>query len=232
LENTEPVNFPETMHADLAAMTVSASLTRRGLVGALAGVALAPPVLAAPAPIFPLRLGYARIGPDGFVHLRLDEQRHWNELQTRSGGLIETMEPIQPADMLTASGSGAHAETSPDTALQRAAGRGLSHVVLYATHDGRPIARSANFVSRAFAGLRAELGKYDRAAGEAHVLDVAGGPALVSVSADTPARNPLNLFDNNRNPEREVLAALIADLDRRLQSLARPAYEAQASIAD
>ena len=221
------------MRADLAAMTISARLTRRGLVGALAGVALASPALAAPTLIFPLRLGYVRIGPQGLVHLRSDEQRYWNELQTRSGGLIEILEPIQPADMLTPPRSEADAEATVSIARQLASSRGLAHVVLYATHDGRPaFDRNGNWIERAFGSLRSEYGKYGRAAGEAHLLDVAGGPALVSVSADAPPRNPFNFFDNHRNPERETLAALIATLERRLQSLAHPAYDAQQSIAD
>lgn len=220
------------MRADLAAMPRPIRITRRGLVAALAGAGIAPAAWASPPLVFPVRLGYARIGPDGFIYLRADEQHYWSALQTRTGGLIALLEPIQPSDML-----GGSPPVDPDAdwvlaARERAATRGLGHVVLYATQDGRPVARSGDFVSRAFAGLRAELGKYGRAAGEAHLLDVAGGPSIASVAWDASPRNPLNLFDNDRNPERETLAGLVDALGRRLQALARPAYEAQASIAD
>jgi hypothetical protein len=232
LENTEPVNFPETMRADLAAMTVSARLTRRGLVGALAGAALAPPALAAPALIFPLRLGYARIGPDGFVRLRSDERRYWSELQTRAGGLIETLEPLQPADLQRAAPE-TDGEAIANFARQLAASRGLANVVLYATQDGQAASdRARNWIELTFGDFRSGYGRHPRATGEALLLDVTGGPAIASVSADAALRSPFNLFDNNRNPERETLAALVMALERRLQSLARPTYDAQLSIAD
>ncbi len=221
------------MRADLAAMAFSSPFTRRGLLAALAGASVSPSALALPAVVFPMRLGYARIGPDGFVYIRSDEQLFWSALQTRLGGLISHIEPIQPDDMfggaLPPVDDGAACVAA---ARDHAARRSLSHVVLYATQDGRPVASSTDFVSRAFAGLAAEFGKYRRATGEAHLLDIGGGPPIASVAWDAPPRNPLNLFDNHRNPEREAFAGLVHALERRLQALVSPAYETQASIAD
>ena len=68
--------------------------------------------------------------------------------------------------------------------------------------------------------------------GEAHLLDVDGGPPLASAMADADPRNPLNLFDGGRNPERETLAELTRQLEQGLQDLARPAYQNMRSIAD
>jgi len=210
------------------------SLTRRGLVLTLGGLALAPRAMASPALSFPLRLGYARIGPSGFVPIRGDEQVAWTEMQTRLGGLIEAIEPIQPDNIL--GGRAPEVDGGASCAMaarQMANAAGFSHVILYATADGqKTYQHGGSWVARAFASLRAELDTDERASGEAHLLDVAGGPAIASVSADAPPRKPLNLFDNRRNPERETLALLLQGIERRLQAMALPAYEAQRSIAD
>jgi hypothetical protein len=215
-------------------MTPAARFTRRGLCLTLGGLALAPAAMAQRGFGFPLRVAYARVGPEGFVHLRADEQRYWTELQTRAGGLIETMEPIQPANMLGEAAPGAADTESCAVAARQIAFRaGLSHVILYATKDGRRDYKYNDaWLSETFARFRSEYLKYDRAFGEAHLLGVGGGPAIVSVTADAPPRNPLDPFDNRRNPERETLAGLTAALERRLQSLARVDFEAQVSIAD
>jgi hypothetical protein len=76
------------------------------------------------------------------------------------------------------------------------------------------------------------VGKDDRAVGEAHLLDVSGGMPLASAMADSKPRDPLNLFDGGRNPEREALLKLVQQMERRLQDMARNAYENQRSIAD
>ena len=109
----------------------------------------------------------------------------------------------------------------------------MSHVILYATQDGRKVYEHYdNWFAAAFASFRSEYLKYGRATGEAHLLDLSGGPAIASVSADASPRNPLDPFDNHRNPEAETLTALTIALERRLQSLARAGYEAARSIAD
>lgn len=216
----------------LPSMTVR--LTRRGLAPALAALLLAPRALAAPAPIFPMRIGYARIGAEGFLRLRSAEQEAWEQLRTRTGGLIEQIEPIQPGDMLGANAPVLDGGASCAlVARQMGADAGYSHVILYATQDGRRLPKDDdNWVSKAFENFRSEYLKYNRATGEAHLLDIAGGPPIASVSADIAPRNPLDPFDNHRNPEAETLKALTVGLEHRLQSLARAGYEAQHSIAD
>jgi hypothetical protein len=216
-------------------MTFSASsLTRRGLLLALGGLVLAPRALATPALAFPLRAGYARIAEKGFVPIRADEQAYWSALQARLGGLIETMEPIQPSNMM--GGEAPEVDGGASCAMaarQMATTLGFGHVILYATQDGqRTYKHGGSWVARTFASLKSDLDTDARAAGEAHLLDVAGGAALASVSADVPPRNPINLFDNHRNPERETLGLLTQGMEQRLQRMARPQYEAERSIAD
>jgi len=215
-------------------MTQAIRLTRRGIVAALVGAAVTPAAFAAPLLAFPLRLGYARVGPEGFIHLRSTEQQAWTKLQMRIGGLIESIEPIQPSNMLGAKMPDVDGGASCAlVARQMAANAGFSHVILYATQDGRKIyEHQDNWFANAFASFRSEYLKYDRATGEAHLLDVLGGPAIASVAADAAPRNPLNLFDNHRNPEGETLASLTQSLERRIQDFARAGYEAQRSIAD
>lgn len=214
------------------------ALTRRSALrlGALGvgGLLLAPAALAGPVMRWPLRLAYLRVSPSGFVHIRSEEQQAWTHLQTRLGGLIETIQPLQPDDML--GGRAPQVEGGANCALvgrQMAAAAGFDQLILYATHDGQRAYKSdGSWFSDIFASLQADLDKDDRAMGEVHLLDVMGGPALVTISADAKPRDPLNLFDSGRNPERETLAGLIQGLERRLQDLARDAYENQRSIGD
>ena len=84
-------------------------------------------------------------------------------------------------------------------ARQMASAAGFSHVVLYATNDGQRIyASDGNWFSDMFASLQSDLDKDDRASGEAHLLDVAGGMPLATVTADAKPRDPLNLVDGGR----------------------------------
>jgi hypothetical protein len=212
----------------------ASSLTRRGLVLAAGGLVLAPRARAQPVLAFPLRIGCARIDESGFIHLRSDEQAFWTAMQARLGGLIDAIEPLRLVSIL--------GETAPEVdggascammARQMAAGMGLGHVILYATDDGqRTYKHGGSWVARAFASMKSDLDTDSRAIGEAHLLDVAGGPPMASVTADAPPRNPFNLFDGRRNPEREALGLLAQGMEQRLQRLARPHYEAERSIAD
>jgi hypothetical protein len=233
MENPEGVNNRETMTADLSYMAVF-TLSRRALALALGGVVFALHALAAPAVVFPLRVGYARISEKGFLSLRADEQAYWGAMQTRLGGLIETIEPMQPANIIGAKAPEVDGGASYVLAARTmAADLGLGHVILYATHDGqRTYKHGGSWVARAFASLKSDLDTDSRAIGEAHLLDVAGGMPLASVNADVPPRSPLNLFDNRRNPEREALGQLTQGIERRLQTMARPQYDAERSIAD
>ncbi len=204
-----------------------------GVVG-LGGLVLAPTAMAQGMTQWPLRLAYARVSPGGFIHIRADEQQAWTNLQTRLGGLIETIQPIQPSSMM-----GNHTpqvEGAANCALvarQMASAAGFNQVILYATHDGQKTYKSdGGWFSDVFANLQADLDKDGRATGEAHLLDIGGGMPLASVTADAKPRDPLNLFDGGRNPERETLASLTQSMERRLQDMARVAYENSRSIAD
>lgn len=214
------------------------SITRRsalrlGALG-LGSLVLAPAALAAPYMRWPLRLAYVRVCPNGFVHIRSDEQQAWTQLQTRLGGLIETIQPMQPDDMF--GGKSPQVEGGPSCAMvarQMASAAGFDQVILYATNDGQRTYKSdGSWFSDLFATLQADLDKDGRAMGEAHLLDVGGGPALISVNADAKPRDPFNLFDGGRNPERETLTSLTQGIERRLQDLARAAYEGERSIGD
>ncbi len=97
-------------------------------------------------------------------------------------------------------------------ARQMASAAGFDQVILYATHDGQRVYKSeGNWFSDMFVSLQGDLDKDDRATGEAHLLDVAGGMPLATVTADAKPRDPLNLFDGGRNPERETLMGRIRD---------------------
>lgn len=183
---------------------------------------------------WPMRLAYARMSPNGFVQIRSDEQAYWTAMQTRLGGLVEVLQPIQPRDMLGVSAPQVDgAASSALVARQMAAAAGFNHVILYATNDGQRAYQSdGSWFQDTFANLRADIDKDDRASGEALLLDISGGMPLASVTADAKPRDPLNLFDGSRNPERETLTQLIASLERRLQDMARFAFDAQRSIAD
>lgn len=220
-------------------MTISAArLTRRTALRlgatALGGLVLAPAALAQTQVRWPLRLAYARMSPSGFVHIRGDEQSSWTAMQTRLGGLIDAIQPIQPSDMMGMTAP--QVEGGPNCAMvarQMASAAGFSHVILYATSDGQKTYKSdGSWFSDTFANLQADLDKDGQASGEAHLLDVAGGMPLATVNADAKPRDPLNLFDGGRNPERETLASLTRGIELRLQDMARVAYETQRSIAD
>lgn len=220
-------------------MTISRlSLTRRTALrmGALGAGALAlTPSAMAQTPIqWPLRLAYARISPTGFVHIRSDEQSAWEAMQMRLGGLIDVIQPIQPSDMI--GGGVPEVRGGANCAMvarQMASRAGFTYVILYATQDGqRRYESDGAWFSDLFAGLQADLDKDDRANGEAHLLDVSGGMPLATVTADAKPRDPLNLFDGGRNPERETLSGLTKGIERRLRDMARLAYDAQRSFGD
>ncbi|MBP9235381.1 MAG: hypothetical protein KBF30_11950 [Hyphomonadaceae bacterium] len=220
-------------------MTLSRlTLTRRAALRmgatALGGLMLTPAARAQRVVQWPLRLAYARMSPDGFVAIRGDEQSTWQAMQTRLGGLIDAIQPLQPANMMGVSAPKIDGAAScAMVARQMAVAAGFDYVILYATNDGQRIYKSeGNWFSDMFASLQADLDKDDRATGEAHLLDVAGGAPLTTVTADARPRDPLNLFDGGRNPERETLMGLTQGIERRLQDMARAAYDAQRSIAD
>ena len=208
-------------------------LTRRGALLSLAA-AIAPGALASPALRFPMRVACMRVGPSSFLPIRHDEQAHWSQLQLRLGGLVERMTPVQPSDMLGQNlaviDGGANCAM---VARQAAARWDFSHVILYATHDGqRPRQSDGAWWNDVFIAMSGPFTKDGRAMGEAHLLDVDGGPPLASATADARPRDPLNLFDGGRTPERGALAALTQRLELGVQTLARSAYQNQRSIAD
>lgn len=208
-------------------------LTRRGVLVSLGAALLAPNALAGPAISFPLRIAYVRVAPSGFVHIRSDEQGCWTRMATRLGGLVELIAPLQPSDMLGGGLPEIQGVASCALIARQMAGQtGFEHVILYATHDGqRPVESYDNWFAETFASLTANMQKDNRATAEAHLLSIAGGAPLMSAHADAKPRDPLNLFDGGRNPEREALDALAQAFERRLQDLARRALENSRSIA-
>lgn len=225
---------PTLQRMDIHAVSLS---RRRALGLGLAGLGLgvvAPAAWAAPGVRFPLRIAYARVAPEGFAHVRSSEQAHWAGMAKRLGGLVDVLAPLQPGDMM--SGDLPKIEGGANCAMvarQMATRAGFNQVILYATHDGQQKHASPDvWFGDVFAWLQGEVDKDGRASGEAHLLDVGGGAPLASAHADAPPRDPLNLFDGGRNPERETLDALITALELRLNAMALQAYESQRSIAD
>lgn len=209
-------------------------LTRRGALAALGAAVIAPRALAAPAMSYPMRIAYARVSPQGFTHIRSDEQQYWTRMAMRLGGLIDVVAPMQPSDML---GGGlpqvSEGASCAMAARRMAANAGYGHVILYATHDGQRVQQTYdNWFSETFVRMTENLSKDGRATGEAHLLDVAGGMPLASAHADAAPRDLFNVFDGGRNPERETLTGLVSAMEQQLQSMARMAYESQRSIAD
>lgn len=215
----------------------SARCTRRaalclGALG-LGGLALAPLAQAQQLMQWPMRLAYARVSPDGFVHVRADEQVYWTAMQTRLGGLVETIQPIQPRDMMGRDTPPPEGGGYATVARQLAAAAGFNHVILYTTDDGQRVYTSdGSWFQDTFASLRSDLGRGGSATGEAVLLDISGGMPLASVTADTRPRDSLNLFDGHRNPERETLSQLTAQLERRIQDMSRLAFDGQRTFGD
>lgn len=217
-------------------MTTLPTFSRRSLL-ALAGLGLggmlAPSAFADPGISFPLRTAYARIGKGGFMRLTSADQLVWAGLQTRLGGLIDDIQPIQPRDMMGAKTPEMDGGAScAMVARQLALNAGLSHVIVYATDDGRrPERDEKKWLTKAFNAVRQDYYEYEDATAEAHLLHVDGGPPLASVSVDAQRLNWFEVF-SGRNPDRETTASVIEALERRLQAMARVQYEAQRSIAD
>jgi hypothetical protein len=220
------------MRFSTKSMTRRAAL-RLGLAGAGAALA-APRAFAAPVLTFPMRIACVRVAPEGFVHIRSDEHDVWQQMATRMGGLIETLTPLQPTNML---GGGLPkidgAASCALVARQVASSAGFAQVILYSTLDGQRRRETySNWFAQAFDGLVSGLEKDGRATGEAHLLDVGGGMPMASAMADAKPRDPLNLFDGGRNPERETLTRLVQQMELRLQDMARSAYDNSRSIGD
>lgn len=205
------------------------SLNRRAFL-ALAGlIAIAPRAFAAGRITFPLRIAYARIGPAGFAPIRSVEQMQWTALQTRTGRLIEALEPQQPTSILSPKAPEIDGGASCALAARTmAAEAGFSHVILYAIDDGHEPKKKTGWIQGCFASLRGAFSPGRATLGEAHLLSVDGGAPLISATADAPPRGLLS----SRSPARETLDALTRDLERRLQDAARAAFDAQHSIAD
>lgn len=142
-ENTAEVNRAETNAAELAGMRFSTPLmTRRaalrlGLAGASAAL-VAPAAFAGPAVSFPMRIACVRVSPEGFVPIRSAEQDAWRQMALRLGGLVDTLTPLQPTNML--GGGLPKIEGVASCALvarQMAMSAGFAQVILYATTDGQ-----------------------------------------------------------------------------------------------
>jgi hypothetical protein len=212
----------------------SVTFSRRALALALVGSAFATQAArAAPSHAFPSAFAVARLGKTGLVSISAKEQAEWEAMQLRLGGLVSHIEPLQPSSMLgVIAPENDGGASSVQAARTMAANAGFGFVVLYSTQDGLANYTSYdNWASKAYLALRQSIGPRERARGEAHLLDAATGAPVLSAYTDAAPRNPLNVFDQ-RNVERDTMRALTSSLERRLQEMARPAYEAQASIAD
>jgi hypothetical protein len=208
-------------------------LSRRKLALGLVAAAIVAPAASASDLRFPLRLAYARMGKGGFIAIHSDEQTAWSALRTRLGGLVDDIQPIQPTGLLGAAAPDIDGGASCALAARRlAADRGFSHVILYATDDGkRTYKHHGGWIASGFATLRSNIGPHDRAAGEAYLLDVAGGMPLASATADARQKEFLDPFDDARMPERETLVALTRTIETQLQRMASAGLAANESIA-
>ncbi len=216
-----------------------AALTRRSVLSAGA-VLFAPPAWAFQQGAwgagpqsgvhFPLRVGYARIGPEGFLRLDAREQTRWSTLQVRLGALVARITPLQPADMFGAKAplvdGGAACALA---ARQMAADAGLGHVLLYAVDEGTQA--EGGWIAQCFAALRA-AGGAGHVSGEAHLLDVTGGPPVDSVFSDAPRRGFLGALGGRPRGATQALDDLALGVERRIQEAAAQALESRHSMAD
>jgi len=232
------VNNPETLFGWAVCMTRARidSMTRRsfGLAIGLAGAGLlAEQSFAAPAPLFPLRIAIARMGEGGLMRVPTDHQQIWTAFSTRLGGLVEDIVPVQPVSLIDLSAPADDGGAACEAQARGFAARlGCSQVILYATADGikrGPYPQA--WLNRAFQHIREVVQINDRALGEAYLLDAAGGAPLVAASADADRATPLDALSGRHN-EIDTLKLLTADLERRVQNLARPLLAAQASRGD
>lgn len=232
--NTAETNAGEPVHMTFSVLSLSRRTALKLGLGGLAAGALVQPALAAPLMTFPLRLAYARVSPNGFVQIRSDEQAVWTGMATRLGGLIATLAPLQPGGMLGGGLPQIEGDASCALVARQLANKlGYHQVILYATHDGqRPRETYDNWFSQTFGNLIADMTRDGRATGEAHLLLTDGGLAVASAMADSRPRDPLNLLDGDRNPERETLSRLVSAMELQLQDMAREAYDNSRSIAD
>lgn len=205
-------------------------LTRRSLIAGAAALAAAPQAFAAEQLAFPLRLACARLGPQGFIHMRGDDLQAWETLAVRTGGLIAEIEPLQPSSMLGARAPALDGGASCALAARRmATDAGFELVILYAV-DANGHGGKDGWLNDCFASVRAAGGH--GAVGEAHLLSIDGGAPLVSATAEARGKSWLNPLSYGRHPERDTLAALTASLERRIQSRAARQFELHRSIAD
>ena len=235
------VKKPETGSAHFFRMSSHAAShtprhSRRALLASAiaTGVAAGLPARAAPRLAYPIGLLYARIGPNGFQRINTAEQDLWSAMSVRLGGLISRIEPIQRYSMLTNDPPSIDSENSNVLiARQLATEAGLDHVLLYSSHDGsRTYTNYKNWAAKAYAGIRSSLTMGDDAIAEAHILNTAGGPPIVSRALDAPARARLNPFDLGRDPEQQVMSRLAHNIEASIQADARIALAGQTSIAD
>ena len=155
-------------------------------------------------------------------------------MSIRLGGLAPHVQPIQHFSMLTNNPPAIDGGASNVLiARQIARDAGLGHVLLYSSHDGRQSFTSySNWLSQAYAHVRTAVSPRSDAIAEAHILGVAAGPPLISMSVDAPPRKWLNPLDYRRNPEQQVMHRLASAMEQAIQTDARSAFAAQASMAD
>lgn len=211
-----------------------ASHTRRIVLkgGLAACAAAAAPAHAAPRLGYPLGLLYGRIGPDGFERIDTAEQALWSSMAVRLGGLVSRIEPIQRFTMLTNDPPALQSENGNVLiARQIALEADLDHLLLYSSYDGRRSYEAySNWLSQAYTAVRTRLSPNDKAIAEAHVLNVSGGPPIMSLSLDAPPKSRFNPFDLHRDPERQVMQRLAKAVERDIQSDAGVALHAETSI--
>lgn len=188
---------------------------------------------AAPTLRLPLRFAYVRLGPGGLMRLSSEEQTIWRAMRTRLGGLSAEPEPLQPypliGDQAPEVDGGATAAMAARDMARRA---GFDLVLLYAIDDGkRGWVGKRGWLSKIFAAVRTAAEPHAPASAEAYLLDVGGGPPVLSIAVNAAPRAFPNPFDGRPAPDRETLALVANEFERRLREAARPQFTAERSIA-
>lgn len=205
------------------------TLTRRAALLLAAGAAIAPRALAAPTVTFPLRIAVAKLTPTGLARLSAEQQTIWSAMAQRLGGLIESIEPVQPSSLITprppeVDGGRSALEQACNIAEELI----CPHLILFATEQpSRTVQAPAQWLSKALTSVR-DVVTPDRMMGE--VLLVGAENINVVARATTDVAPRFMIF--GPEPETETVKALAVSLERRLQLIARDQYAASRSITD
>ena len=208
----------------------------------------------------PTSIAYMRFDQNGVVRMKPDDRGTWELMARHLGGLVERMEPFEysailpmPAPITDGGASAAlHARNMASQA-------GYDYILIFAImppekeeteltpksaeiEDERqrrlgPRARAFQRVKWVFSGVSKPPSfivpeKTGDVVGEAHLIAAQTGAVIASSWSSIPENKSRGIFREKYDAEDHVLQALSADMERRIQDLARLNYHNGRSLAD